>query len=545
MSVENQSTAKRSTAQVSDNDISIARLKAILESEPECVKTVNANGELIDLNPAGLKMIGATSVEQISGTHLSMMVDAKDWPIYQKNMAAVFQGETLQWQFRCNSPCGEQRWMEQTAAPVRCAETPEIISEMVAITRDITEKKRDEGRLLTAKQNAERASEAKTNFLANMSHEIRTPMNGILGMVGMLTETNLTQQQQELVSVIQQSSESLLRILNDILDLSKVEAGRIELEKAGFHIHEQIQELQRLHAANASKKGLTLEISGCEHMTAERFGDPIRVIQILNNLLDNAIKFTSKGSVSGKFQCDRCYAGSGKQSENDPSRVHFVITDTGIGMTEEQTNRVFAPFSQADTTTTRRYGGTGLGLTIAKTLTELMRGTIEVESEIGKGTRFDVALNLPMLDVSSNSSQNTGSTDHSKTQSDDDAPPIRILAVEDGEVNRLVLSHILKKLNAEVSMVHDGKQAIEAFKQGSYDLILMDIHMPVMDGIAATAEIRSIEKQRGTQETPIAAVTASVTDAEVDRYKTFGFSHCIAKPTEPARIREVIDSIRV
>ncbi|MDB4654326.1 ATP-binding protein [Rubripirellula sp.] len=531
--------------QNSDNERSIARLKTIMESEPECVKTVNCKGELIDLNPAGLRMLGATDVEQVRGTHLSMMVDAKDWPMYQENMEAVFQGETLQWQFRCNSPCGAQRWMEQTAGPVRGDADSDVVTEMVAITRDITDKKHDEGQLLTAKENAERASAAKTNFLANMSHEIRTPMNGILGMVNMLTDTTLTLEQEKCVSVIQQSSESLLRILNDILDLSKVEAGRIDLEKNAFRIGEQMQELQSLHSANASKKGLALEIKGCEHMEAERFGDPIRVIQILNNLLDNAIKFTAQGSVTGKFQCNKCYAGREGQPEDEPARVHFVVTDTGIGMTKEQSNRVFAPFSQADATTTRRYGGTGLGLTIAKSLTELMQGTLEVESELGKGARFDVGLTLPLLDITHDSALKASKNDASTADIENNSPPIRILAVEDGEVNRLVLTHILKKLNAKVAMVHDGKQAIEAFKQGNFDLILMDIHMPVMDGITATAEIRSIEKQQGIQETPIAAVTASVTDAEVDRYKTFGFSHCIAKPTEPARIREVIDSIRV
>jgi PAS domain S-box-containing protein len=528
-----------------DNDASLARLKTIMESEPECVKTVNRNGELIDLNPAGLRMLGATDVEQVRGTHLSMMVDAKDWAMYQKNLEAVFQGETLQWQFRCNSPCGGQRWMEQTAGPVRGDADPDVVTEMVAITRDITDKKHDEGQLLTAKENAERASAAKTNFLANMSHEIRTPMNGILGMVNMLTDTTLTQEQEECVSVIQQSSESLLRILNDILDLSKVEAGRIDLEKNAFRIRDQMQELQRLHSANASKKGLVFEIKGCEHMDAERFGDPIRVTQILNNLLDNAIKFTKHGSVTGTFQCNRCYAGTDDQPEEDPARVHFVITDTGIGMTEEQTNRVFDPFSQADSTTTRRYGGTGLGLTIAKTLTELMQGTIKLESEFGKGTRFDVALTLPQLEATHNSTQKVSNNDASTASIENNSPPIRILAVEDGEVNRLVLVHILKKLNTYVVMVHNGEQAIEAFQQENFDLVLMDIHMPVMDGIAATEKIRSIEKQRGSKETPIAAVTASVTDAEVDRYKTLGFTHCIAKPTEPARIREVINSIRV
>ena len=274
--------------------------------------------------------------------------------------------------------------MEQTAGPVRGDADPDVVTEMVAITRDITDKKHDEGQLLTAKENAERASAAKTNFLANMSHEIRTPMNGILGMVNMLTDTKLTQEQEECVSVIQQSSESLLRILNDILDLSKVEKlDALTLRKRIPH--------PRAHARTSTstfckcvKEGSSIGDQRMRAHEAERFGDPIRVMQILNNLLDNAIKFTTQGSVTGKFQCNSCYAGTERQPEEDPTRVHFIITDTGIGMTKEQINRVFDPFSQADSTTTRRYGGTGLGLTIAKTLTELMQGTLEVESEFGQ-----------------------------------------------------------------------------------------------------------------------------------------------------------------
>lgn len=525
--------------------MSVARLRTILQSEPECVKTVNTDGQLIDLNPAGLRMIGATDVEQIRGTHLSMMVDPRDWPTYQKNMACVFQGETISWQFRCNSPQGDQRWMEQTAGPVYSESDPGKVTEMVAITRDITDKKRDENRLLTAKENAERANAAKTNFLANMSHEIRTPMNGILGMVNMLTETSLTDEQRGWVDVIQQSSESLLRILNDILDLSKVEAGHIDLEKSRFRISEQIAELQRLHSANASRKGIALELTGCEQMEIERYGDPVRILQILNNLIDNAIKFTSSGRVTGRFTCKKSWENPPQACQHeDVDHVHITITDTGIGMTVEQTEKVFAPFSQADASTTRRYGGTGLGLTIAKTLTELMGGNIKVESEVGLGTTFEIMLKLP---TTQQANLPDITTDQSSSRTGKTAPesaPLRVMAVEDGDVNRLVLSHILKKLNVTVSMAFDGKQAIELFKEERFDLILMDIHMPVMDGIASSEEIRKIEAQLGIDETPIVAVTASVTDSEVDRYKQFGFSHCIAKPMEPWRLREVIDEIR-
>jgi CheY-like chemotaxis protein len=366
-------------------------------------------------------------------------------------------------------------------------------------------------------------------------------MNGILGMVNMLTETELTDDQKAWLSVIQQSSNSLLRILNDILDLSKVEAGRIELENSRFCISQQIEELQRFHSANATRKGLTLTVAGCEHMQLQRTGDPVRLLQILNNLFDNAIKFTPHGSVTGSFTCDACFKPSLHESEQDPNRVHFVISDTGIGMTEDQVSKVFAPFSQADPTTTRRYGGTGLGLTIAKTLTELMLGSLQVESVITEGTTFKVTLNLDPVAQVTASPEDTETTSGLPGGTEN---PVRILAVEDGEVNQLVLKHILNKMNTEVSMVQNGKEAVEAFKNKKFDLVLMDIHMPIMDGFAATTEIRSIEEKRGSRKTPIAAVTASVTDAEVDHYKTFGFSHCIAKPTELSRIREVIDSIR-
>jgi len=519
-----------------------ARLRTILASEPECVKTVNPNGDVIDMNPAGMNMIGVTDVREVRGRNLSQMVDARDWPTYQKNMTSVFQGETLTWQFRCKTEGSEPRWMEQTAAPIFSTNDSETVVEMVAITRDITEKKKTEASLLAAKEKAERANAAKTNFLANMSHEIRTPMNAILGMVNMLTETSLNDEQQERLSVIQESGESLLRILNDVLDLSKVEAGRIDLEESSFRVTDQIEKLHRLHSANAAKKNLSLELTGCEHMAAERSGDPVRILQILNNLIDNAIKFTPSGSVSGTFTCGNCCSSEKQDSAADS--VHIVITDTGIGMTETQTDKVFAPFKQADASMTRRYGGTGLGLTIAKELTELMSGSIKVKSEVDQGTSFEITLELPPVQQECQTEPTTPPEKEVAFIEDNEKRTLQILAVEDGDVNRLVLSHILKKINADVVMTSDGKQAIEAFENGIFDLILMDIHMPVMDGIAAAAEIRKIEKKRGSKETAIVAVTASVTDMEVNQYKAFGFCNCIAKPINPERIREVINAVR-
>lgn len=519
--------------------MSEARLRTILESEPECVKTVNAAGQLVDLNPAGLKMMGVTDIEQVRGTHLSMLIAPQDWNKYQEHMAAVFKGETKHWQFRCNSPTGEQRWMEQTAGPVRSPEDPEVISEMVAITRDITERKLAERQILTAKQEAEKSNAAKTNFLANMSHEIRTPMNGILGMASMLSETELTEEQEQWIDIIKQSGESLIGILNDILDLSKVEADRIELERLPFSLHDQIQKLQQIHEAKAKQKRLSLKFIECGHLDILRYGDPTRLVQILSNVLDNAIKFTTAGAINAYFTCGSCL-----EESKGPEHVQIRIRDTGIGMTPAQMERVFEPFTQADTTTTRRYGGTGLGLTIAKTLTELMAGTIAVESQVQVGTTFEINLLLPPTVDKTQLDHET--TDQSKETVGPDEPTerVRILAVEDGEVNRIVLSHILNKLNAEVVMVHDGEEAIEAFNKENFDLILMDIHMPVMDGITALKEIRRIEQTQGSEQTPVAALTASVTNEEVKNYKKYGFSHCIAKPTAPDVIRELVDSIR-
>ena len=522
--------------------MSQARLRTILDSEPECVKTVNAEGELIDLNRAGLQMMGVSDIAQVRGTHLSMLVDPRDWDAYQTNLNAVFKGETKHWEFRCNSPTGDQRWMEQTAGPVRSPENPDVVTEMVAITRDITDRKVANHELLTAIQEAKDANTAKTNFLANMSHEIRTPMNGILGMANMLSETELSEDQGKLLAVIQASGESLLRILNDILDLAKVEAGRIELELVPFCMNDHLEELQRLHAANATKKEIQLKIVGCEHMNIQRFGDPTRIAQVLNNLLDNAVKFTSSGTISGQVTCGSCLESCQHGNRRyGPEHVHVRIQDTGIGMTTEQIGRIFDAFTQAESATTRRFGGTGLGLTIARTLTELMNGTISVESQPGKGTTFEVTLPLPPIEVQFPESHVT------RDRQPEDAlplgPQVNILAVEDGEVNQVVLAHILKKLNTDYTMVANGKQAVEAFKTGKFDLILMDIHMPIMDGISALSEIRRIEQEQGTERIPVAAVTASVTENEIEKYKEYGFSHCIAKPTKPSMIQDVIKSL--
>ena len=514
-----------------------ARLQIILDSEPECVKTVSQDGCLLAMNPAGLEMIGVSSIDEVRGTHLSKIVNPDHWRDYEQGVEAVFRGEKVTQQFQITSLDGTVRWMEQTAAPIYDPANPSVVTEMVAVTRDISNKKETELNLIMAKQAAEAANEAKTAFLANMSHEIRTPMNGILGMVHILAETQLTEEQAEWVAVIQESGESLLRILNDILDISKVEAGHLELEQLKFKISDQMAKLERLHAANAEAKGISLNVLGCDHIADTRRGDPTRLSQLLNNLIENAIKFTPQGEITGEFLCSDC-----ANIEQSADHIQIRIKDTGIGMTPEQMERIFEPFTQADAGTTRRYGGTGLGLTIVKSLTELLGGSVQASSSLGEGTTFEITLPLPAILDQGVDRQTLADPDDGQMLHEQRT--VRLLAVEDSKINQMVLRQSIKKINCELVMVDNGAEAIDQFSRTEFDLVLMDIHMPVMDGIEALAEIRRIEAENNQPETPVVAFTASVTSTEIKEYQKLGFSQCLPKPTQMDALRNLIESIQ-
>jgi len=384
---------------------------------------------------------------------------------------------------------------------------------------------RTKAEMLTARDEAELASRAKSAFLATMSHEIRTPLNGVLGMAqAIAAERRLPGRVREQVAVIRQSGEGLLAILNDILDLSRVEAGKLVLEAIAFDLGAVASAARETFAPLADEKAVALELALEAGAHGRYEGDPTRVRQILHNLISNALKFTEAGG--------RIEIGIAREADG----VRITVADTGIGIAPEKLARLFQKFEQADASTTRRYGGAGLGLSICRELAELMGGAIGAESTPGEGTRFTVRLPLKWL----------GEAGEPAVGPKAPAPvelggrPLRVLAAEDNAVNQLVLRTLLAPAGIEPVMVGDGRACVEAWAAGSWDLILMDVQMPVMDGPAAARAIRAAEAAQGRARTPIIALTANAMSHQVAEYAQAGMDGHVAKPVEAAALLAAI-----
>jgi signal transduction histidine kinase/ActR/RegA family two-component response regulator len=349
-----------------------------------------------------------------------------------------------------------------------------------------------------ARDAAEAANRAKSEFLANMSHEIRTPLNGVVGVAGALSRTQLTARQKEMVRLIESSADSLQVLLADVLDLARVEAGRLEINPEPFDLRETAHGMADLFRAKAEEKGLELSVK-VERAVAGRFlGDAVRIKQILGNLLSNAVKFTAQGRVA--------LTVTAVEAEDGPSQTLAIsVEDSGIGFDADTGQRLFARFAQADGSITRRFGGTGLGLSISAALAELMGGSIAATSSLGVGSRFTLTLSLP---VTAPESEEGGDAESELAIATQDRP-LRILVAEDHEVNRRVVQLIFEPLDVELTMACDGAEAAAAFAPGAYDLVLMDMQMPVMDGLEAIAAIRRAEREAGPMRTPIIMLTAN------------------------------------
>jgi signal transduction histidine kinase/ActR/RegA family two-component response regulator len=375
--------------------------------------------------------------------------------------------------------------------------------------------------LEVARDAADAANTLKTHFLANMSHEIRTPLNGVLAMAEVMAMGELEAKQRDRLDIIRQSGGLLLAVLNDVLDLSKIEAGKLTLIEEDFELAPTLGATRDSFAVMARGKGLGYNVEVTSEAAGWWRGDPDRLRQILGNLLSNAVKFTPQGEVQGLVDI---HPKSGA--------LRLVVRDTGIGIAPEKLPTLFEKFTQADNSATRRFGGTGLGLAICRELVQMMGGTIVVTSREGKGSTFTVELPLPRGETEETARQAP------VVRTDDQA--LRLLAAEDNPVNVQVLRAVMDSLDIDLDVAPDGEQAVEAWKNGRYDLILMDIQMPVMDGVAATKAIRAAERKLKRPRTPIVALTANALTHQVAEYMAAGMDGHVAKPIEIAKLYEAI-----
>ncbi|KAF0234230.1 MAG: two-component hybrid sensor and [Desulfovibrionaceae bacterium] len=507
--------------------VSVDRYRQLHESLVDAYALVDMSGRIVDCNKAFIQMLGYSEGELHNLTYAQ--ITPEKWHEFETGIIreqVIPSGNSVVYE-------KEYRHKDGTVFPVELRTfllrgKDEEPDSMWAIIRDITERKQAEAVLRLARDQAEAANRAKNDFLANMSHEIRTPVNGVLGMLQLLETTDVTDEQKDYVSGAIQSTKRLTRLLSDILDISRIEAGRMELVEAEFNIKKTRDSLKELFESESIRKGLSLEFGRDEDLPLVLIGDEARLRQILFNLVGNAIKFTEKGKV-------RVEASLLPTSSDSSVRVLVTVSDTGIGIPEEHLKDVFEPFVQAEASYTRRFQGAGLGLSIVRRLVNLLGGEIAIDSTPDEGTT--VYLSLPFkLPASGRKAVEIGVNEATSPA----RMPLNVLIAEDDSVSLIIAKRMLEKSGFTVTTAKDGQEALQLLEKQEFDLILMDVQMPVMDGVEATKAIRRSTTLGAKSSIPIIAMTAFAMTGDKEKFLDAGMNDYISKPVEIAALKEII-----
>lgn len=490
------------------------KLSQVVAQSPNSIVITNLHHEVEYVNAAFTEMTGYTEVESIGKNSSLLQSSEAPTKAYFDMCQALEAGKNWSGELTNIRKDGSQYIEDIVSSPI--IQDDGNINNYVLIKKDITKEKELEQNLILAKEEAEKANKAKSEFLANMSHEIRTPLNGILGLTELIFKTDLNDKQRGYLEKSKTSSKALLHVINDILDYSKIEAGKLDLENNIFELDSVMDNIKDLFEYQINKKGLTLNINRIHNV--QLIGDALRLTQILTNLVGNAIKFTEHGTIDIDVKII-------KENENE-KKLEFSIKDSGIGISKEVQVNLFKEFNQADNSITRKYGGTGLGLSISKHLAQMMNGEIWVESIEGKGSIFIFSVTFGKIE---GKKTDTSKVQIKNTKSNTDSiKGARILLVEDNRINQVVAVGMLEDLNLHVEIANNGKEAVEMIESAKeYDLILMDLQMPIMDGFEATRHIKKINEN-----IPIVALSAAVMQEDVIKTSEAKMSAHLAKPID-------------
>ncbi|WP_139257546.1 ATP-binding protein [Natronohydrobacter thiooxidans] len=512
----------------------LARERAFLQG----IVSTNASGFLV-FDEHGLIIYANDACEDVLGVSLQDLIgqpfDSPNWQVTdldgnrftseQEPFAIVQRSGRIVQNHRIALHCPDGlRYASINAAPIPGGEatTLRVVYAVSDVTALVEADKAREAALASAR----RANETKSNFLANMSHEMRTPLNGILGISSILADSVADPEHRRMIAILQDSGHLLMSIINDLLDMTKIEADALELETIPFCLATLARRIEEVHTLRASEKQLSFSVHLHDTVRMERLGDPHRLMQIIHNLVSNAVKFTEQGFVSVTLRA------------TDPEGIVLEVHDSGIGMAKDQQARIFEPFAQADTSISRRFGGTGLGMSIVKRLVDMMGGEMEIHSAPDAGCRIALHLPLPVAEQEALPARPTPPALPLR-----DLTTMRVLAADDNRTNQMILGMMLGQLGAQVTMADDGLEALDLYRQDQFDLLLLDISMPRLDGVTLLRTLREIERSEGRPHVPALAFTANAMTHQVEAYLAAGFDGCLTKPLTLAKLREALQAL--